>query len=87
MRDEWWQPAIGRWKHVGWLMQAIADCCDAGDPVRAIVAFVREDPSLSQDHDPVSRRVVRTLRLGAVKRRDLLVHFLDTQGPARPNGL
>ena len=92
MYDERVRPSTGKWKHVGWLMEAMADCCHANDPFRAIASFVREDRWFSKVVEPHGQLCMRALRLGWMlwrlqlhrERHRCLVEWLDAAGVYAP---
>lgn len=92
MYDERVRPSTGKWKHIGWLMEAMADCCHANDPYRAIKSFVPKDRWFSKVVEPHGQLCMRNLRLGwslwrlqlRRSRQRCLVEWLDASGVYAP---
>jgi len=57
--DDWW-------KHVGWLMQAVAECCPHGDPILAITTFAGHDGWLEEFDAPHYKHNLRAWKLARI---------------------
>ncbi len=92
MYDEGLVFATGKWKQIGWLLDAMAHCCHANDPCRAIASFTREDRWVSKFAG--EGLCTRGLKLGWVlwrlqlhrERQRCLVEWLDAAGVYAPTG-